>query len=328
MHERLDEWYQATRQSVNLTEKIEFYELFFHAQMLRLNRSSPRCPSPSKEMRRKALKSSISLIKEFSIIDRLGKLFNVWHAAYHIIESGICLLASVLTGMTKGSGYCTHLEGEDVTILKRYMKTFSFLVAQVSRRWTNITRHASAIEAVTSSVLDKVGQWSSGETVESSDLQDLKQKLNQFSLFTPLPPDPRPSSEDRILQDANDDPNAGHISRLDNVLLHSAENRVSRILEAQQYPQPGATTSSATEPYSTFDSSHQQVPTIADEPFNSAWNPSRPAPECSTETFPELYDIALDDGLQWYFSGMDSEELFGALLDGGGLPPSSDFGMG
>ena len=185
--QRLNDWYQMTRQDVNLGEKIEFHELHFQLQRLRLNRPSPRCPSPTSEMQKEALKASVTLIKEYSLIDRLGKLFYLWHAANVLVESGISLLASILTGIECKNQIHTHLAGEDVAILEKYIKTLPSLLWKISRRWSNIAQHATTLDDLSSSTLAKLRHWSNGNNIEGSDLYPLKQKLKDISMFSPFP---------------------------------------------------------------------------------------------------------------------------------------------
>lgn len=196
MQERLNKWYYATRQSVSLSEKIEFYELHFHIQVLRLHRPSPRCAAPTKAMRKTTLSSCIAIIKEFSTVDRLGKLFYLWHAAHFMVEAGICLLSSLLSGMELGQDV-THLAKEDTSIVMRYVKVIPTLLRKVSRRWSNIDQHASVLEAICDPILEKLQQWSNGDGT-NSEFDELKGRLNQLSPFSPFP------SESPLVPDLGD----------------------------------------------------------------------------------------------------------------------------
>ena len=276
-----------TRQSINLTEKIEFHELMFHIQILRLNRPSPRCPNPTREMRKKALKSAIALIKEFSVIDQLRKLFYLWHAAYCIVESGICLLASVLIGMESTGQDLTHLEGEDVTILMRYIKTFPFLLWKVSRRWSNIAQHAVTLEAIALSVLGVLQRWSSGETIKCSDIYALKEELSQFSLCSPFPLRAPPAADDRLEPMGNE--------------LYLASEATAAPMAA----------------YPTIDPSDFQVSATEAASFDSSWEGPQSALEHSSLMFPDPVSIDSGDAFAWDFAGINSEEIFAALLEAG-----------
>jgi hypothetical protein len=195
---RLTEWYQTIRENIILREKLEFHELHYQMQVLRLNRPSPRCPNPTEKMRKKALNACVSVIRELSIIDRLGKLFYLWHSAHCAVEAAVCLLASVLTGIELGSNM-THIARDNTGILTRYIQAASAVLSKISRRWSNITQHASAIEAISTQCLEKLQQWSGGTAISSADSYEVRQKLTHISLFSPFPSASGPVAEDQSI---------------------------------------------------------------------------------------------------------------------------------
>jgi hypothetical protein len=197
IHERMSEWYQTTRQSINLSEKLEFHELLYQCQILRLNRATPRFPSPTKEMRKKTLQASIAVLKELSTIERAGKLFNIWHAGYFALEAAVCIMAIVLTGFHSQCRDHTSLEGVDIMTLCRYIQNTPSLLRKISRRWPNVARHASALEGLSQAVMEKMQQWLNGEEIEKRELCTLEAQLNQLSLFPPLPS----KGEDSVIGD-------------------------------------------------------------------------------------------------------------------------------
>ena len=187
IHERMSEWYQTTRQNVNLSEKLEFHELLYQCQILRLNRATPRFPSPTKEMRKKTLQASIAVLKELSTIQRAGKLFNIWHASFFALEAAVCILAIVLTGFHSLCSDHTSLEGVDIITLRRYIQNVPSLLRKISRRWPNVARHASTLDALSHTVMEKMQQWLNGDEIEKRELCALEAQLNHLSLFPPLP---------------------------------------------------------------------------------------------------------------------------------------------
>lgn len=189
IQERLEEWLFTTRDSSSLSERIPFHELMFQCLTLRLNRPSPRCPAPTRKMRRKTLQASIALIKEFDTIDRMGKLFMMWHAAFFIVESGVCLLASILTELNFEFNYrsSSHLERQDVTVLICCIRRIPSLLRKMSRRWAEIGPHASALETVSHPILERLEQWSNGAVIWNNNFDALKQKLMLCSVFPPFP---------------------------------------------------------------------------------------------------------------------------------------------
>jgi hypothetical protein len=193
LQKRLSEWRDTARDNLTLREKLEFHELHYQMQVLRLNRPSTRCPDPTSEMRKKALGACTSVIRELSVIERLGKLFYLWHAAHSIVEAAICLFASVLTGVELGPD-TTHLMREDVGICTRYIQAAPILLWKIARRWTDVAQHASTLEAVSTKTLKILQRWSDGNSIDQSDVHELRQKLNQISLFSPSPPGASPAT--------------------------------------------------------------------------------------------------------------------------------------
>lgn len=286
---RLEGWYQAIRQSVNLTEKIEFHEVLYQGQVLRLNRLSPRFPTTTKEMRRRAIKASIALIKEFSVLDRLGKMFMVWHATYCLVEAGVYLLLSILTGMETQSPDRRSIGGEDVNILTRYVKTFPSLLRKISRRWPSIVPIATSLETVSISVMENVQEWTDGHDLSNSTIVSLKEKLGKVTLF---------SSQ--------------------NTTLSSLPLPQS---EANQYQMVGTSSSNvlgqAQPPPTIFDQPNYQLPTNVDVvSASSGWLSSQPGLDPTLGMLPDSYSVDYGDPMVWDFPGVESEEIFAALLEG------------
>lgn len=287
---RLEGWYQAIRQSVNLTEKIEFHEVLYQGQVLRLNRRSPRFPAPTKEMRRRAIKASIALIKEFSVLDRLGKMFMIWHATYCIVEAGVYLLLSILTGIETQSPDRRTVGDEDINILTRYVKTFPSLLRKISRRWPSIVPIAISLETISISVTENVQEWTDGHDLSNSAIVSLKEKLQKATIF---------SSQD------------GSLSNLPPPLP-----------EADQYQTAGATSSQVgglAQPATTiFDPSSYQLPPANVEAVSasSGWLGNQPGLDPTLGMFPDSYSVDYGDPMAWDFPGVESEEIFAALLEG------------
>lgn len=286
---RLDLWYQSIRQSVTLTDKIEFHELLFQVQVLRLNRPSPRCPTPSPEMQKKAIKASIALIKEYSVFDRLGKMFMIWHAAHCVIEAGVYLLSSVLAGIEFQSEDRLCIDGEDVTVLIRYIKTFPNLVWKISRRWPSIMQHASTIEAISVSALEILQQWSDGQESWQAELSTLKLKLAQ-------------------------------LKRLSSTSFQEqAPNPVLTQVTPSGLIPTTSTTHLAAHPGFTFEYPDYRMSTAEQmTSLDSEWLGSQGNLDRSLPVFQESYGVDYGDPMMWNFDGLDSEEIFAALLDGGG----------
>jgi hypothetical protein len=292
--ERLDAWYQTVKQSVTLTEKIEFHELLFQIQVLRLNRPSPRCGRPSSAMRKKGLKSCITLIKEFHVLDRLGKMFMLWHAAHCIVEAGVYLLAFILQSIETADRRQQHLDGEEISILVRYVTHFKGLLSNLSRRWPSVGEHASALSGMSASVLSLLDQWSDRDGPSSGDcaalLQELQDKWNMISTV------PTPDEYSRYPQEGGSYDQSIHARNLAN----GADGPTLNAIPLQHHEMVGSSSLNwATDNSTIFDSS---FPAAA-----------------------ESYALNYNDPMAWDFSGLDSEEIFAAMLDfdGSGLGASA-----
>lgn len=137
-------------------------------------------------MRRKATNAAIALIREYALMQRLGKFFYVWHGVHYLVEYGVSLLL-ILSGL-EHSGTETHLDGLDITTLTRTIRTVPQLLRKVSSRWPDIRRYASAIEELTTPVHQKLNEWAKGHSVNVTDTdpttQQTRRKLNRFLLFS------------------------------------------------------------------------------------------------------------------------------------------------
>lgn len=292
---RLDEWYRAVRESINLTEKIEFHELLFQGQVLRLNRASPRCPLPTEDMNKKAVKASIALIKEFTVLHRLGKMFMLWHAAHTAVEAGVYLLSSVLRGIEFENHDRQHLGGEDTSILVRYVQMFPSLIRKISHRWPSMVLYASSLESISVSVLDYLQQWSDGQDSWRSESASLREKLEQLTLFVP------PSSQDQA-------PPSGPSQTTDmsqalGVSFHLSE-QIAPTFASSEFQAP----------------LHQEIGSI-----DRSWVEGQTGLDQTLPSFTESYFFDYGNSMTWDFSGIDSEEIFAALMDGGTSSDLNDF---
>lgn len=284
IHQRLDEWYQTTRKSINLGEKIEFHELLFQCQILRLNRPSPRCLTPTQEMRKRALQASIAVLKELGIIERMGKLFNIWHASYYLIEAGICILGIVLTGIESQRDTHTTLDGEEIPILSRYIQTAPVLLRKISRRWPSMAVRASALEAISRAVIEKLHLWSKSDLMEHVDLGTLKEQLNRFSLFSPLPLGADVSISNYV----------------PSMTPESYTAMASMVVPQAPKIQP------------PFDPLGLQIPDV-DMASNSDWTFTQSMQDHTSSIVPNPYDFDGDNDLLWDFDGIDTEEILAAF---------------
>ncbi|KAL1890447.1 hypothetical protein Sste5346_008275 [Sporothrix stenoceras] len=196
---RLTAWHQATRQSVALAETLEFAEILFHMQRLRLSRPSPRRPNPTPAQQSECLAAAVAVLRAFDVIARLGKLFYIWHAAHCVVEAATCLCAAILTAVCP-NGERTMSEARtqeevvsvsDVPILTRHLKTFPGILWKMARRWPAVAHHAAALERISQAVVERLQLWAANPEAELSEgTVALKQKLKDMSLFSPFPEEP------------------------------------------------------------------------------------------------------------------------------------------
>ena len=280
---RLKEWYRKTGETVNLREKIEFHELHYQLQMLRLNRPSPRNPDPNDQMRGEALKASIAIIREYGMIDRLGKLFYLFHAANTVAEAGICLPAAVLVGLEAAPSDHAQLAGEDPEILCRYIHAFPSLLSKVGLRWPDVAEHASILKTMAASVVQCVQYWLNGDEVLGSRLCQLKQELDNVSQFSPFPKQPNPTPYTVPGMQLSALPEGLNTTGGGLETFNPAELQFQAT-----WTDPVASVASSNQ-LATYDPfQHIQEPFVGDE--TGTWT--------------------------WDFSGADSEMIFAGLLDG------------
>ncbi|KIV91134.1 hypothetical protein PV10_05710 [Exophiala mesophila] len=282
VHERLNMWYQTTHQSINHGEKIQFHELLYQCQIMRLNRPSPRCPNPTLEMRKKTVQSATAVLKEFGTIERVGKLFNIWHASYFMMESGCCILGIILSAMETSRDGGSRLEEDEMSILSRYLPTLPHLLWKLSRRWPDVAQHAAVMNTLCETSLERFDSWSKGKTVDRAEIARLKHQLLQNSRFSPLPADtsePGDTSEP--------------------------------FLFPEMYPtflEPGLPNDAQL----NFDPLELVVP-AGDGASNTAWIDPQVITMQDTSNIPDIYGFHNDDALIWDFEGLDSEEILAAL---------------
>jgi hypothetical protein len=288
METLLEEWYQSVRQSITLADKIEFHEPLFQIQVLRLNRPSPRFPCPSPGMQKKAIKAATSLIKEFSVFARLGRMFMIWHAAHCVIEAGTYLLSFVLTGIESRAEDRLHVDGMDVTVLVRYIKTLPSLFSKLSCRWRSIAPHASILGVISKSTLKVLQHWSDGQESWQTELSTLKEQLGQLIRFSPTRSHEQASTSglapNTFLDPTPDTTAATHLTVPDGPPFEYPDLHISTPGELATLP---ARLSAGQE----------------------AWDQSLP-------DFQEGVGVDYGDLTMWDFDGLDPEAIFAALLEG------------
>ncbi|CAK7209948.1 hypothetical protein SBRCBS47491_000618 [Sporothrix bragantina] len=306
---RLAAWHQATRQSVSLSEKLEFAEIHYHMQRLRLSRPSPRRPVPLPEQQKECLAAAVAVLREFDVIARLGKLFYIWHAAHCVVEAGICLLAVAIEASTASSNTSITATSEvrtteimsvgDVPILTRHLKTFPGILWKIARRWPAIVHHAATLESLSTAVAERLQQWAAGTLTATTSTSSspgtsaaaIKQKLKDMSLFSPFP--------------------------MDAEAARRAQEELSRLQSLR-----GLGTVNSADSAADVNTAQTTV-TDADitAPFDANWAlpPLSPGQVLAFSSSATLVDgtvtaASTDDVLDWDFAGVGFEEIFAALI--------------
>lgn len=153
-------------------------------QLFRLNRPSPRCPIPTREMRKVAIQTAIVLIKEYANMGRSGKLFYTWYAAHYLVEIGASLLDAIISGLEMKEG-ATHLTDFDISTLGRTVRTFPLLLSKVASNWLALQEQAVTLEKIAASVFHALEHaHEAGSNLQHFDFTGEKEKLSRFLLFS------------------------------------------------------------------------------------------------------------------------------------------------
>jgi hypothetical protein len=266
-------------------------------------------------MHKKALTSSVALIRQFSMIDRMGRLFNLWHAAHFIIESGVCLLASVLAGIEQTQRDQTHLIGEDIAILSRYIKAFPSLVSRISRRWPTIAKHIPTLQEICFALLNNLQQWATGTTIDMSALLALKQRIISLPLFPAFSSNPQPIIENHLVsqpvshgEEESATRSSFHPHGINPLGSDNPRTTTGETLSARA----NFTSAFLYDPFSYNSDTQISMPSNIIAPLNSAW--IDPQLE-STTALSDIQGLQTYDALTWDFAGMNSEQIIAELLD-------------
>jgi hypothetical protein len=149
-------------------------------QLFRLNRSSPRCPTPTLNMQKRTIQAVIDLTRSYAQMERSGTFFYLWYAAHYLTELGASMLDSMIYGLLIASHSPTHLDFFDATDLIRTIRTFPLLLRKIASRWPDIQQQAAALEQIASPILANLQQRAKGEEVVLFDYSQIRQKLAKF----------------------------------------------------------------------------------------------------------------------------------------------------
>lgn len=238
-------------------------------------------------MQRRALQAAIALIEDFHLSDSTGKLFWLWHAAYFIIEAGVCLMASVLAELETEAAFpgSSHLNPENANTVLCCMQKIPLMLQKVSRRWAKVAHHASALETVSHLVMTQWTQWSDGNTFWNAEIHTIREKLANLSLFSPFSASSIPLTARRETAPA--------ATVLPNYVPNFPTGSTPSIQPvAAQYP-------SMRDPATNLD---QMLPLWDYDP--------------TTQNSGEPYGFMANEAFMWDFSGLQDDEILAAMLEG------------
>lgn len=301
LHGRLAQWNKNAKRGLADTINL---------QIFRLNRPTPRVPNPTAEMRKRALISMIILITEYAEMEKSGKFFYLWYAAHYLTELGASLLESIIVGLEGSRQGPTHLDGLDLAVLVKTVRTFPLLLGKVASSWPDIQRTASALEQIASPVLQNLTENLNGKTMSTHDYTQAKHKLAGY--LCPLE-EQNAKSQKAFL----DEQNHSLHHNLD-VLAEASEHydmvdtAVHRNLgpasEAKRWiPRPLDALDITSDPPAI----HPAMPSV-----DSAWSPNQPLSSVPEHVYSYTTGMWYGPGADvlWDSAGLDSEKIFAALL--------------
>ncbi|EPE34766.1 hypothetical protein GLAREA_10461 [Glarea lozoyensis ATCC 20868] len=306
MHSRLDKWANGLQSETANT--IEFHAIMYHFAVFRLNRPSPRCPEPTLDMRKRALDSILKLGNEYELQARHGRMFYVFHAAHYLVELGISLLESVMSALEFSEFGPTHVDGIDVTVIKRTVHIISSLLRNIIKRWPAIQNQLTAFDNASGPVLSDLEEWVNGNRLTRSQYTAKRQQFSQFLLPRILQtrPDVDYNAQNPLTPNAND-----KFLLIPTSLTVDQESSVEHQPANQLIPSIIYTLNQPTEQTFSFNPTDNN-------PLNMALNSNQFslfATDQSQEV-PNLGVVTGDESLYNGVLGIDSDLIFAALLGG------------
>lgn len=171
---RVEEWRLAT-ESREIADKVQFRDIMCQLATIRLNRVSPQSPHPDLTMRRKSIFACMAMVREYATSLRLGNLFYIFHAYWHLFEVTVVLLEAIHTGLDLIIQRQESWLGlSDSVAIMRTMKTIPYVLRGIATRWPQIQQAVKDLEATIDPALRKVQEWMDGSIISKADAQELK----------------------------------------------------------------------------------------------------------------------------------------------------------
>ncbi|KAL4809418.1 hypothetical protein BDV18DRAFT_157173 [Aspergillus unguis] len=142
--------------------KVEFREVMFQFQCLRLSRPSPRFPMPGTEMRRECITAATALVAHYDRVMKTGGFFYWYHACWHLFEIGVVLVDTANFALDLvWRGKDSFLRGETGDIVQS-LRCIPVILRSMRYRWTQVEAVVVELEQTIDPVLDRLDKWING----------------------------------------------------------------------------------------------------------------------------------------------------------------------
>ncbi|RDL41628.1 uncharacterized protein BP5553_01607 [Venustampulla echinocandica] len=307
IHDRLDSWYHSVREDTEVSDKIQFYEIHYRTQVFRLNTLSARCPAPTFEMRTKALKSALMLIKDLYAMQRLGKLFYVFHYSHYVVEFGLSLLETITAGAEDIGKRPTHLDNIDVALLTGAVRSIPALLQQLSYRWPPLQQTASTFDSLSAPILQSLERYSEGDHLGYITTPSVKLRIRHLLMGSFLTNSVHEPLVDTEQQDGSVfvPDNIETLFAVPPLLLPDGE----AIFHMQQQV-PINNSLVAIDPNQALPSQIFDRSWSIDNAFQHGYNQTYPNTDLGTA------GSVTDENFFWDIAGLNTDDIFTALLEG------------
>ncbi|KAL5342335.1 hypothetical protein BJX70DRAFT_317164 [Aspergillus crustosus] len=151
-------------ESQAFASKVEFREVMFQYQRLRLSRVSPRFPVPSFSMRRECIAAATFLVAHYCRVMRRGGFFYWHHCCWHLFEIGIVLAEIANAGLDLiWQGHDSFLQPNDAGEIASAMRSIPMVLRSMKHRWPQVEGVALETEQIFDPILIRLDKWITGE---------------------------------------------------------------------------------------------------------------------------------------------------------------------
>ncbi|KAL4945815.1 hypothetical protein BDV06DRAFT_218891 [Aspergillus oleicola] len=150
-------------ESQEFASKVEFREVMFQYQRLRLSRPSPRFPVPCFSKRRESIAAGTFLATHYNRVMRQGGFFYWHHASWHLFEIGIVLADAANTGLDLvWRRQESFLKPNGAVEITGALRSIPMILRWMKHRWPQIEAVAVETDQIFVPVLDRLDKWING----------------------------------------------------------------------------------------------------------------------------------------------------------------------